>query len=118
MGLFARQGRFAVDVRTWLESHYPEVEPYAFYRDLFGVGSLDSKGSKTAGKYCGIAVQITKEHKAKRYTLTDELDNLPQILDTDDFVVISPMSYAGKSQQSKYQRFCYAVAVDLDSVNG
>lgn len=118
MGLFARQGRFAVDVRTWLESHYPEVEPYAFYRDLFGVGSLDSKGSMTAGKYCGIAVQVTKEHKAKRYTLTDELDNLPQILDTDDFVVISPMSYAGKTQQSKYQRFCYAVAIDLDSVNG
>lgn len=107
-----------MDVRTWLVAHYPEVDALSFYRDLFGVGSLDAKDAMTPGKYCGIAVQVTKNHKAKRYTLTDELDNLPAILSSGDFVVISPMSYAGKTQQSKYQRYCYAVAIDLDSVDG
>jgi len=104
-----------VDSREWLEQNFEEVSPLAFYRDLFPLGELDQKDAFTKGKYCGICVQV-KDQKAKRYSITDELDNLEELLSTDDFTVISPMSYAGKSQKAQNQRFCYALAIDLDNL--
>lgn len=105
-----------MDNRTWLAEHYPEVSPLDFYRELFPQGELDKRDAFTPGKYCGMAVQVTKERKAKRYSITDELDNLPELLSSDDFTVISPLSYAGKSQKAENQRFCYALAIDLDGL--
>lgn len=99
----------------WLEERYSEVAPWAFYRDLFPSGCLDKRDAKTKGKYCGIAVQIDGK-KALRYTLTDELDNLEALLSSDLFTVISPISYAGKSQKAENQREIYAIAIDLDSI--
>lgn len=100
----------------WLADNFPEVDPLAFYRDLFPKECLDKAGAFTKGKYCGIAVQVTKSGKAKRFSLTDELNNLPEILSSDDFTVISPVSYAGKSQKGENQRELYAFAVDLDNL--
>lgn len=100
----------------WLADNFPEVDSLAFYRDLFPSGCLDKAGAFTKGKYCGIAVQVTKSGKAKRFSLTDDLANLPQILSSDDFTVISPVSYAGKSQKGENQRELYAFAVDLDNL--
>lgn len=104
-----------MDSREWLEQTFEEVSPLAFYRDLFPLGELDKKDAFSKGKYCGICVQV-KDQKAKRYTITDELDNLEELLSSDDFTVISPLSYAGKSQKATNQRFCYAIAVDLDNL--
>ena len=100
----------------YLAENFEEVSPLAFYRDLFPQGSLDKRDAFTKGKYCGIAVQIEGLRKAKRYTLTDELDNLEELLSSDTFTVISPLSYAGKSQKAEFQRDCYGIAVDLDNV--
>lgn len=99
----------------WLAETFPEVEPLAFYRDLFPLGSLDKRGAMTKGKYCGIAVQVESGGKALRHTLTDELDNLEELVSSDTFTIISPLSYAGKSQRADRQREIYAIAVDLDN---
>ena len=96
---------------------YSQTLPQDFYRDLFPLGELDKRNAMTKGKYCAIAVQIAKDDKKiKRYTITDEQDNLKELLGTDEFTVISPLSYAGKSQKSEMARYCYAIAIDLDDI--
>lgn len=106
-------GQTSVD---YLAENFEEVGAFEFYRDMFPQGCLDKREAFTKGKYCGIAVQIEGQRKAKRYTLTDELDNLKDLLSSDAFTVISPLSYAGKTQKSEHQRDCYAIAIDLDNV--
>lgn len=109
-------------VVPWLEERFSEVSPWAFYRDLFQPGSLDKRGAMTKGKYCGIAVQVlfyddngTTRSKALRHTLTDELDNLEDLVSSDLFTIISPLSYAGRSQKAEFQRQIFAIAIDLDN---
>lgn len=109
-------------VIRWLEERFEEVSPWAFYRDLFPLGSLDKRGAMTKGKYCGIAVQVlfyddqgATKSKALRFTLTDELDNIEDLISSDLFTVISPLSYAGKSQKAEFQRQIFAIAIDLDN---
>lgn len=104
-----------MNTREWLIQNYPEVSAYDFYRDLWPKGTLDdAPEGYTPGKYNGIAVQIgDRTHK---HILKDSLDNLNEILNTDDFVVISPMSYAGSSQKAIYQRYCHAIAIDVDGL--
>lgn len=105
-----------MDSRGWLDSRFSGVPALDFYRDLFPAGSLDAAGAFTPGKYCGVAVQVTGQSTARRYSITDELDNIEELVGGDTFTVISPMSYAGKTQQSQYQRHCYALAIDLDDL--
>lgn len=98
-----------------LAESYPEVPAMEFYRDLFG-DYLQHKGVYNDGTYCGIAVSISKSGKVKRYSLTHELDNLESILATDDFVIISPVSYCGKDRKQEHARQLFAVQVDADGV--
>lgn len=109
-------------VIRWLEERFEEVSPWAFYRDLFPLGFLDQRDAMTKGKYCGIAVQVlfyddqgATKSKALRFTLTDELDNIEDLISSDLFTVISPLSYAGKSQKAEFQRQIFAIAIDLDN---
>lgn len=105
-----------MESREWLAESFPEVDALSFYRELFPLGCLDKRDAFTDGAYCAIAVQVTENHKAKRYTLTDELENLSDLLSSGAFTVISPMSYAGKKQDAEHQRHCYAIAIDLDGL--
>ena len=65
------------------------VEPYEFYREIFPKGSFERKGhfedrkgngiavtvpKGEVDKATGIALQIEGDGKAKRCTITDELD--------------------------------------------
>ena len=54
--------------------------------------------------------------KIRRYTVTDDLDVIDKVCETDDFCIMSPVSYAGKSRTADNARFLYAFAVDLDRV--
>lgn len=99
----------------WLEDNFSEVPPFAFYRDLFPLGELDSRDAFTKGKYTALAIQIDGS-KAKRITLTDELDNLEELLSSDLFTVISCASYAGKTMKAEMVRELYALTIDLDSL--
>lgn len=101
----------------WLENNYEEVDCYHFYRQLFPEGSFEKKGEYEDGKYNGIAVSISKGAKrANRYTITDDLDMIEEIAMSNDFCIMSPISYAGKSRKSENGRFIYALAIDLDGI--
>ena len=99
-----------------LVSRYQEVSPLEFYRDLFPVGELDQRDSFTEGKYNAIAVKITGRRRAERYTICDDLEPIDQLVSGNDFVIISPVSYAGKAQRQRNARNLYALAFDLDGL--
>lgn len=106
-----------LDIAAALGSSYGEVSYMDFYRDVFPEGSFEKKGVFVDGKYNGIAVSIQKGGKqTKRLTVTDDLDAIEDMAATDDFCLMSPISYVGKSRKSENARFMYALAIDLDGI--
>ena len=96
-----------------------EVYPLEFYRDIFPAGELQKKGIYESGKYCGIAVEIIESSgkiKANRYTITDELDTIRDLLESPNFVLLSPISYIGKSRHTENTRKMYAFALEIDNL--
>lgn len=100
----------------YLQQFFDEIEPLAFYREIFPKGELQEKGVYSDGKYNGIAVELGKD-KTRRYTITDDLQVIDELLQSDNFVIVSPISYVGKRRTSENARFLYALAIDLDGVN-
>lgn len=106
-----------LDITAALGAVFDEVSYMDFYRAIFPVGSFEERGVYEDGKYNGIAVSIEKGGKrAKRLTVTDDLEAVEDMAMTDDFCLMSPISYAGKSRKSENARFMYALAIDLDGV--
>lgn len=106
-----------MDLKAALEALYEEVSYMDFYRDLFPVGSFEKKGVYEDGKYNGIAVSIQQGgRKTKRMTVTDDLEAIEDMAETEDFCLMSPISYVGKHRKSENARFLYALAIDLDGV--
>ncbi|MCF0158781.1 MAG: hypothetical protein HUJ83_09745 [Veillonella sp.] len=106
-----------IDISYALESLYEEVSYKDFYRDIFPLGSLEQKGVYEEGKYNAIARSIkVGEKKTKRYIVTDDLDVLDELVECDDFCIIRPISFIGKSAKSDNARMMYAMAIDLDGV--
>ena len=105
------------DILGALDALLEEVHYMDFYRDIFPVGSFEERGEYEDGKYNGIAIAIEKGSKrAKRRTITDDLDTIADMAGSNDFCLMSPISYAGKSRKSSNARFMYALAIDLDGM--
>lgn len=108
--------KFPNPLNSWLSARFPEVSPFDFYRELFPEGSLEKSGEIVEGKYRGVAIRI-REGKARRFSVSDGLEILDEATcDPKDFWLLSPVSYAGKSQKQEFARYLYSVAVDLDGV--
>lgn len=111
-----------------LARYYEEIQPYDFYREIFGDGELDEADAFTKGKYNGIAIEITdkkipdpkrpgrEKQVVYRHTVTDDLDVVDQLLHSPHFCAMAPISYAGKSRSSKNARIMYALCVELDNL--
>lgn len=113
-------------IEEYLQTYYDELTPYEFYRNIFPIGELEQSGVYEQGKYNAIAVELlpreqaeqnTRKNNAKRYVLTDSLDILDTLLQSENFIIISPISYCGKSRVSNNARYIYAMAIDLDGVD-
>lgn len=106
----------------YLDTYFDEVDYKDFYRNIFPSGELEKKGEYVKGKYNGIIVEVTKEKKKNgkprvlRHTLTDDLDKLDEVCGRDNFCLMSPISYAGKTRDSSMARELYALAFDLDGI--
>lgn len=103
-----------------LSAIYKEVAPKYFYRQIFQ-HHLDKKGAFTKGKYVGIACEITKEKKGKktvvkRHAITDDLDTIDDLLKSENFIIISPISYIGKSRKTENATRMYAFAIEIDDL--
>ena len=106
----------------YLYTYYDELEPKEFYREIFREGELQEKGVYDKGKYNGIIVEVTKDklhdgrNKILRHTLTDDLDKIDEVIGRDNFCLMSPISYIGKTRNSDNARALYALTIDLDGV--
>lgn len=104
----------------YLNQFFDMVEPYEFYRDLFPIGELEEKGKQTTGKYNAIAVELQQTEAAeptvKRYLIHNELCEISQLLESENFIIISPISYCGMNRAAANARFIYALAIDLDGI--
>lgn len=103
-----------------LSDVFKEVEPKYFYRQIFQ-HHLDVSGAFTKGKYAGIACEITKEKKGKktivkRHTITDDLDTIDELLESENFIIISPIGYIGKSRKTENATRMYAFAIEIDDL--
>ena len=106
----------------WLETYFDELTPHEFYRGIFPAGELEKQGEYVTGKYCGIAIEVTGKKKPNgkpkihRYSITDDLNVIDKLTQSDNFCLCSPISYAGKERTADNARFMYAMAIDLDRV--
>ena len=110
-------------IRDYLDTYFDEVEPWDFYRAIFPAGELEEKGRQMQGKYNAIAVELLpaaeeqpNKAPARRCFLHDGLESLSELLESDNFIILSPISYAGKSRSSQNARYIYAMAIDLDGI--
>lgn len=105
------------DISGALEALFNEVHYIDFYRDIFPEGSFEERGVYEYGRYNGIAVSIKKGSKRpKRFTVTDDFEAIADMAESNDFCLMSPISYAGKSRKSVNARYMYALAIDLDGI--
>lgn len=107
----------------------------AFYRSLFPEGSLQKKGCDSDGKPNIIVLEDTGEavdhgvddkgnklvkRIMHRYTVHDDLDELEHLrnlsITKNTFMFLAPVSYYGKSRNSRNARFLHAIMIDLDYV--
>ena len=112
------------DLRTnYLRQFFDEIQPREFYRAIFPEGALQKKGEYNDLKYNGIAMEVTGETKkdgkpkVHRYTVTDDLEAIDALTAHKGFVLMSPVSYVGKTREGRNARLMYALAIDLDGVN-
>ena len=107
----------------------------SFYRSLFPEGSLQKRGDDSDGKPNLIVLEDTGEEIDRgtdskgnklvkrvmhRYTVHDDLDELEQLrelsITKNTFMFLAPVSYYGKSRDSRNARFLHAIMIDLDYV--
>ena len=136
-----KQRALYLEKTAWLDTHYERIEPRAFYREIFPVGSFERKGhfedkkgngvgisvheapegadgaengSERRGN--GIGMNVKPEGKVHRYVINDGLEMLDELIG-QEFAILSPVSYFGKSRAGKYARYLYAITFDLDGVD-
>lgn len=112
-------------LEEYLDARFEQVLPKEFYRDIFPIGQLETKGEQVHGKYNAIALCISKEKffneqkkkeefKRHRLIVTDDLDAIDEMTNSDKFCLLAPVSFAGKTRHEVNARFMYAMAIDLD----
>lgn len=95
---------------------YAEVSPFDFYRALFPVGSL-SRG-RNDKKANIIASQIRDKDSGQRtrqWIVGDDLVGLDRVFG-DQFGLIPPLSFFGKTHTGKNAHELFAIAIDIDYV--
>lgn len=82
------------DICTDFFKDREEVSAAAFYRELFPEGELQRRDESHNYKYNAIACEISTP--VRRYTLGNDLEHLDELLQSENFVIMSPISYVGK----------------------
>lgn len=101
----------------FLFESFDEMRPREFYRELFPDGELDDDGAFEKGKYTAIAVRIfDQEGKVHRYSVCNDLLVIDDLARCNEFCVMAPVSFAGKSQRQANARNLYAIVFDLDGL--
>lgn len=108
-------------IAEYLETYFDELTPIEFYRQIFPKGELEEQGKQTSGKYNGVMVEMPPktadgEKAIFKYLINDDLKKIKECVKRDNFVIASPISYAGRNRKTASARYIYALAFDLDGI--
>ena len=53
-----KQRALYLEKTAWLDAHYERIEPRAFYREIFPVGSFERKGHFEDKKGNGVGISV------------------------------------------------------------
>lgn len=114
------------------ERDYPSVCAIDFYDDIFGDDLEPERMPEDyrAGEYAGIAVEripckkkdkktgeMKDSFKGRRVTVTQGNQELYNLIDeSENFCMISPISYAGIHRTNKNARYMYALVIEIDDI--
>ena len=98
-----------------LERGFPEVSPHEFYRDLFPEGSLQSAEHDGKGNVIATQIRPSGKGRTKQWVVDDSLNMLDKVIG-DEFGLIPPITFYGKTHTKQNAHELYAVAIDIDYV--
>lgn len=97
------------------ERGFPEITPYGFYRDLFPEGSLQSAEHDGKGNIIATQIRPTGKGRTKQWIVDDSLQMLDKVIG-DEFGLIPPIAFFGKTHTKQNAHALYAVVIDIDYV--
>jgi hypothetical protein len=93
-----------------------------FYDDIFGEDLEEQRLPEDyrSGEYGGIAVELIPhgaKKQGKRVTVTKGNMELYDLIDrSENFCMMSPISYAGKNRSNENARYLYALTIEIDNI--
>ena len=115
---------------SWAEDIYVKggdpVSAIDFYDDLFGEYLEEERMPEDykTGEYAAIAIELAEREKdgkkqkyGRRVTVTrDQMELYDLIDESENFCMISPISYAGRSRTNQNARYLFALAMEIDNI--
>lgn len=102
-------------------SGFEELQPLDFYREIFPVGELQKPEETNNWKYNALAVEFYKTDfgkiRCKKWVCEDDFEKLSDLMDSENFIILAPISYVGKKRTSSSARYLYAMCFDVDGVD-
>jgi hypothetical protein len=95
-----------------LERGFPEVSPHEFYRDLFPEGSLQSAEHDGKGNLIATQIRPSGKGRTKQWVVDDSLNMLDKVIG-DEFGLIPPITFYGKTHTKQNAHELYAVAIEI-----
>ena len=97
------------------ERGFQVVNPYEFYRDMFPKGSLQSEQGDGKGNVIATQIRPSGRGRTKQWIVDDSLKMLEKVVG-DEFGLVPPIAFYGKTHRKQNAHELYAVAVDIDYV--
>lgn len=104
---------YKAKVEWFHENEYEEVDPLAFYREIFPVGSFQDKGHTERKAGNGMLIYKNEHGQHWHKLIFDDLAEIPNWYGIED-VYIRSASFIGKNTKNENASMIYALVFDLD----
>ena len=103
----------------YMSDKYEELAPLDFYREIFPSGELQKREETHNWKYNALAVEFEKTkygQRCKKWVCEDDFEKLADLMNSENFISMAPISYVGKKRTAAAARYMYAMCFDLDGL--
>lgn len=104
---------YKAKVEWFKENEYEEVDPLAFYREIFPVGSFQERGHTERKAGNGMLIYKNEHGQHWHKLIFDDLAEIPNWYGVED-VYIRSASFIGKNTKNENASMIYALVFDLD----
>jgi len=109
------RAEFIAKEKLMIDRGYEEVLPMDFYRELFPKGSLQSELKDGKANIIASQLRPSGEGKTKQWVVDDTLERLDKVIG-DEFGLVPPLSFYGKTHSERNAHELYAMVIDIDYV--